>query len=86
MDNDIRDASWTRAMEDTVKSLDGTTLDTRKVPMETTAGGVFLSWTTTGNVVLEVRKTTGINAVASGGDRHHGPVTATWARNTAVAV
>ena len=43
----------------------GTLLDTQIAEATATAKGVYLSWTVTGSVELEVTKTTGLNAAAS---------------------
>jgi hypothetical protein len=40
-------------------------LDAQNAEATATANGVYLSWTVTGSVELEVTKTAGFNAVAS---------------------
>jgi hypothetical protein len=54
-----------RALEVTVAD-DLAPLDSRRVSIAETAGGVYLSWTVTGPVKVVVRKLAGFNAVLSG--------------------
>ncbi len=42
------------------------TLDTQNVSREESATGAWLAWAVTGAVTVEVRRKTGMNAVASG--------------------
>ncbi len=54
-----------RAMEARVRDLLGL-LDTQTVSVQETESGVYLSWIVTGAVTVELAKTAGYNAVASG--------------------
>ena len=66
MDYDIRNPADARALEVRVTAKDGRVLDTQKAAVAETAKGVYLTWTVTGSVVLEVKKSAGFNAVSSG--------------------
>jgi hypothetical protein len=66
MDYDIRTPAWARAMELSLLDTSGGVLDTRNVTTTEMARGVYLTWTITGKVKIQARKTAGINAVVSG--------------------
>ena len=54
-----------RTHQVTLTRGDGALLDAQNADAAATANGVYLSWTVTGSVELEVTKTAGFNAVAS---------------------
>ena len=65
MDYDIR-LGQERGIRIALKTRDGKVLDVQRVTPAETGKGVYLTWTVTGSVIIDVVKTEGINAAVSG--------------------